>query len=995
MSEDLPGILEKFQARNHETPEMKFFDSRTKKVYPMTAKGYMNVMSWYCPQAARENPETLSLCEIPNEKAPITICYKFRLKNPDEIDLGDELIKSLVFTARTVVRSMVKENSHCDMLCCLVTEVDARVISEQSDTPQSGETTCVDIRLQFPNAIFSTGYQTKKLMDRLKAANLNLSKDYGITTSDIVNRALDESYVTKPIPLVGSTDIPGDIGYKPPIVYQTPLIDNFANLTFSEWQDSLVPSESYMFCGSGYDHELINSEEPEVWAPLITSLFYSANNATNPHSEQSDSNSTSNSELKPLKKSIYSATNFARDQLLAEEDPLELAKKFITTMWKPSRLVDPFDSKVAGEALYNASHGSEYGLSIWIDVTNRACKKLDCALPKPFCDDTIENICENEWYSFKFENNTLVNLGYIARDDNPDAYHAWHQSWYKPAMELAVSGLDYDISVAFHRYYWLEFMSTIVGRNTIVWYRFEMNRLRETPSGRDLRVLLSSDFAEAFRRMLSDISSGNLGPKSQHSKEITDDLVANISNLITSLKIRRVKNNIMAELADQFLVRDLNAKLDTNPDLLGAPNGIFVCTDYSISFRPGRPQDYITRSIGCRFNEKFTWDHPQVKKVVKWIRRVHCHDEETYDYFWMHQAALMRGVNRNKKIFCYQGEKANNSKSSIERVIECAFGDYCDKMPAAKLNSSFENAEGASPVLAALTATRVIFIDEPDRSKPLRTDTLKMMTSDSFRSRKLHENGGKNRPLFTIIIVCNFAPEHTEKSKGIRSRWTIMNFEAVWDANPPESKDERIKQNIYKLDINFDDKAPKFAPVWIWIASQYYEKAARIGLRNLPKRVQAATDLYWEEKDNYFLYLRECIDDKVDEKGVPVPETMTLTFTELYEHFIGWFRSHAPSKRIPDQIEFSCEIYQRWGRPVAGVWKGKKIKLSAMPKSTGMSFGDEHFGGIGMGMPQPQQQVNYNGIDMTGFTGFGGDGFFNQTPSLANQFMQFSGVASC
>lgn len=925
MAEDLENILTKNMTYGNAKASMIFYDAITGKHYPTSAKGYMDVMSWYCSRVCDENSPPLSLCEVPNEKCPLTVCYKFRLVGDEiETDISNELIQHMVYCIRTVLKTTVSENSHYDILTCILSEVGSRVLSTNSRSPGPNDVTSVDIRFTFPNAVCSTKYQIERIIPKIKEINLSIGRDFGIKVVDIVNRSLDDRYVLRPIPLIGSTDVPDDLAFGLPVCYESPNVDSPDNLKAADLSKCLLSSENYLYQLSGYSSSFISSEDSSFWNPLIGSMFYTLNEIPEA--------SKSTTRTRP-KEGLYNSNNTARNTLLQKDDILEMSEMFIN-MWKPTRLVDLFDWKVAGEAIYDASKGNEFGLELWIDLTNKAKKKLEGLIPKPFQKQSSEEMCSNTWYSFKLENNTLVNLGTIAREDNPSAYNKWHQSWYKPAMEIASSGLDYDLAVALKRYYWLEFMSTIVGRNSIVWYRFEGHRMREIPGGFSLRVLISSDFAESFRSMLNDITRDNamrvLDPK---KRDDNDTLAQNISLLINSLKTRRVKNNIMAEAADLFMVRDLGAKMDANPDLLGAPNGVFVFTDYDVSFRNGRPQDYVTRSVGCRYNENFKSTDKIVVDMEDWIMKFNCNDVDSNDYFWMMQGAFLRGVNRNKKVFCLSGEKANNSKSSVERVMEVTWGDYCDKLPAAKLNSHFENAEGASPVLAALTATRIIFVDEPSRSKPLRTDTIKMLTSDSFRSRKLHENGGKNRPLFTIIFVCNFAPEFDEKSKAIQGRWVIFPADALWSDNAPDTVEECIAKNMWPIDHNFDDKAPDFAPAWLWKAVANYPKVAKQGLRKLPIRIKHATDQYWKEKDCFYLYLHECT-ETVEE------ETVTVSFTDLYNHFIDWFRTYAPSKRIPDKIEFSCEIFQRWERPVNDLWKGKRIKISALKNSfTGIAVG--------------------------------------------------------
>lgn len=964
MEEELTAVLLEAVERDDSKAVMSFYNARDKKKYPVSARGYIEVMSWYCNAVRRFRTEqdALTLCEIPGDKVTVNICYKFVVNNTETIDITDEIVKMLVFSARNAMKSFTTENSHYDAFCCLVSEVESRCISTGSDDQTTGATS-LDIRLQFPNLVASREFQKDVIIPRIKNMNLAFTNSISSETIKIANRSLVDDYVYNPIPLTGSTDAPGDLPFRITDFYPSPLQDDYNMFNTEEIEKTLLPSDSVLFQESDYDSFMLG-DDPSLWYPMIASIVFSRNYIDEIAVRTTPSRSFTDSAKKAEKekdRKIYSINSIVRNKVLEEDDAFELAKIFLG-MWKISRFIDPFDFLVAGEGLYDATGGDEQGLFYWINLTKRSLAEVECEVVKMFRGD-ITQLCATKWYSFKFDRTNNVNLGFIAREDSPDRYEAWHINWCKPANELAISSLDSDVAESFRREYWLDYMFTING-STKTWYKFARHALKEVPDGYDLRIRMSRDFSHKFRKMLSDIANENLNEKDE--KDEGDSIAHKITTLINNLKSRRFKNHVLAEVADLFMVTNLSSMLDTNPDILGCPNGVLVFTDYSYSFRPGRPQDYVTKNIGCSYKADFTHDDQAIKDIDKWTRQVNCYDEDSHKYFCMHQAAMFRGVNRNKKVFCYGGEKADNSKSSTARVLESTMGDYCEKLPASKLNTSFENSEGPSPVMASLVATRTVIVDEPNRKKPLRTDTVKLLTSDTFRSRKMRENGGKSRPLFTMIIICNFAPEFDEKSKAIRNRWVIIPFDAVWTAAAVHlTEEEQRARNEYPIDQNFDDKAHEKAAAWLWYMLQYYDEVAEKGLRNLPTRIAKATEQYWMEKDIFYLYLTECIEDGTEEQ--------TLNLSEIYEHFTNWHRIHAPSKPIPDQIEFSCEIYERWGRPIDGTWKDKRIKLTEKAKLTegqvsgfGQDFGFGFGFGQGFGIPQMDAGFGQNMINVFG-----------------------------
>lgn len=946
----LEDVLTRNCKASNDTAVTRFNDGITDKIYYASADEYCCVMNWYTRKLKTlPNDQGMTLFEAPFIP-PVVVAFKFVIETDITPDINDQLLCEIGVMIKSVLRVYVDVNSIHDPLTCFIIETDTREIILDDDSIEK----CVNVNFQFPYTTCPRDVQTGEIIEKIKTIINIISPRDGISYTKYIVDSLITDYVDYPMPVYGSNYY-GDSPYSKLSVLdiESGVYDPSKSslLPWGKCSNEYLPYENQIFIASQYKDNLFTGLSYDETIPFVTSLAYWIGDPIKPvpvcrpdrpvnldKPRRMDRNNIADEDLiKQIEVGtiatervhLHSLKNFEWDAIIGDDDRFTIIKTLLP-LWNPEKLVNVFDWKVAGEAIYDATDGSERGRSYWIKVTENAIAKIGSDnIPRPFNEGNITRICAIEWYSFRYDRNTYRNVGYIARKCDPVGYAEWHSQWCKPALETSISGLDFDLATAFYRIYWLEFVCTMATRTTYVWYCHEKHRLRETANGHTLRILMSTDFIKHYHSMIHDITKPN-GVEAK-SEDIDTILVA-VGNIIKSLKIRRFKNNIIQESADRFVRMDLNSKLDANPDILGAPNGVFVCTNYDIHFREGRPEDFVTKSIGPMYDPSFT-THPMMNELDKWIGEVFDFDQEMIDYFWMIQASMMRGINLSKKIFVLEGEKANNSKSSIMRAHEEMYGDYCVKIPASKLSMSNMNAEGPSPVMASTVGAHSVIVDEPSRNRELKAEILKVFTSDTFTQRKLNENGGKARPMFTVTIVCNFAPSVDEKNEAMRTRMVIIGLDSEYvDTN--DTYEEQCRKRKYKVDENWDNKAAQFSPAWLAKCYEYYPKVAERGLRKLPAVVKASTDRYWLERDFYCRFLNECVTTTTEEK-------QTVNLNEVYDHFTQWYRNYAPSSSIPGFDEFRCEVYQRWHRSPTNddVWTHKKLNNIVAKNTMGNTNG--------------------------------------------------------
>ena len=260
-----------------------------------------------------------------------------------------------------------------------------------------------------------------------------------------------------------------------------------------------------------------------------------------------------------------------------------------------------------GRALYNCDDEFEgRGYKSWCSFTKRSGRS--------------EEECEFHWDTFEMENPiTLKTLAWYARIDSPVLYEQWHTKRCEPFLEQATSGTDDDIAQALYEIYWLDF--TCSDAKHKIWHIYKNHRWIPCDDGIELSRIISTEFRKIFLKFKADIATEADRSHDDHIIDKSNKLKPKITKLIKELKSSIVKKRIMFTARELFKDDNFNLYMNNNPDYFGTPNGVIeTCSDRAI-FRVGKPQDYITMCSLARYHPEYTWKHPLVKLVMKWMKQ--------------------------------------------------------------------------------------------------------------------------------------------------------------------------------------------------------------------------------------------------------------------------------------------------------------------------------------------------------------------------------------
>ena len=874
---------------------------------------YASFWRSYCNLVEDKEIENLCLAEIPKQHVPIMAEFmlKFHPLNKPGETYGNEFILSVVYCfQQAILRVLQISDSAMELICTVL----------DSDEYMEDNLVISRFKLQFPYCKTLPAVQTRTLrplvLQMLRTENV-ISRLPQQPVNDW-EAIIDPLTVEKPILLYGSSALPNIPKLKLEHIYtriEQADIDNdrcellelgtvFYTQNHEHVQHGIVPATMFA------------EEDRDFWLPMFLSPTYwkgvtMAKQAPPEILRISNHNSSDN--FKPTTRSTgYSGSGDTPD---GEETFGDMAERFLT-MLSRDRIENDHYWLDVGRSLYGTFEGSERGLELWTRFTEKS-------------DNHTPEECQNLYPTFNGTKLTVKTLAWYARIDSFEEYDKWHKSWYSPSLEKATSGLDADVAEALYRVYWIDFACSSLTKANI--YHYKNNIWKKLDSGHTLRSYISGDFISIFEKFRTVVSIKIQDSTDRNFKDSAETIVKKISNLIMKLKKRTCKNNILGEVLEKFYIEEFEEKLDSNPELMGMVNGVLEAGDTEAVVRPGKPEDYVSKSTGLCWRYDLHWKHPLVVKLLEWLTKVFP-NKELLEYFGKIGGACIKGKNSNKLLPVMTGQ-GDNSKSMIKKVFEAAFGAYCITFPTSLFTG--KRTGGPDPAVARSKYAHIAFAQEPDADDPLKNGTIKEMTGgDRMFTRFLHDNGGEITPMFTLIFMCNTVPIIPHSDKAMKNRVRLVPFLSTWVKDPPKTTDEQYKKRLFKIDPYFEAQIPELAPAFMWYLVQMYGKYRKEGLIE-PEIVTKSTTEYWNDNDIYLQFISENITraylnppaDWPAGKEKPIDEEAKISVADMYARFRDWFKESFNSLRCPDRQIVKSELEQRMGKTFQRHWHGINLKV--------------------------------------------------------------------
>lgn len=537
---------------------------------------------------------------------------------------------------------------------------------------------------------------------------------------------------------------------------------------------------------------------------------------------------------------------------------------------------------------YCPIYKNEHDISnLYIEVTPfevvMKCKSENCVGKRYPCNyipipniksiNTLFNFNFNNMNIINFNTNTIVNDS-VEIDENVIIFD--NVSLNKLIL-TSLNGTHCDIAQVI---YFLTKNKFNIDKYTRKWYEFKNHRWQQSYC---LRNFISNELIEYYCKVIKYLETN----KTKDSFKS----IEKIKNLIKSLKTSSVKNNIMTELEEIYLINDTETfinKLDTVTHLLGFNNGIY---DFKLmEFRVGKPEDYISMTCGYDFSEKPTKNYKEITNFLEDIQP----EQEQRMYLLMCLASYLIGVNEMELFHILSSEVGRNGKSKLCELIGFTLGNYFSQVSSELFMREKPDPTKPHPELLNLIKKRIVIASEPDLSKggKLNSAYIKAITgNDGIELRLLHENTMITfKANFGLILLCNDIPPFDKPDKALYKRLRCVNFPTEFVEEPKlphhKKKNEKLSQNFKYWTQDF-----------MLILIDSYKQYVKNGLKPTQNILKFTND-YKENADFYLNYLNENTEDSEEH----------VSAKDLYSNFKIWYKENYPNRSIPHNKEFLSGI---------------------------------------------------------------------------------------
>jgi len=835
----------------------------------------------YCNKILEDENAIVGVAEKPQHYLPVLADIDLKVKETDDLDFEEHLytkdhVKQIIDVYQSVLRNIV-ENCTDNNLLCVLLEKPMYYIS-------AGETTYVKngFHLHFPNLFLSKVDQEVHLIPRVKdaAQEMRIFLDLGFEDSGVV---IDKACCTVPWLLYGSRKSEDMDPYKATKVFtsdgsELDVEQAFKNYVIYDMREKQIPIRNNI----------------QKFLPRILSII--------PYGRQT--HEVRHGLISPLKGKLQEQKTKNKKQLkVSVEEALKTSQRLLP-MLADFRAEERNEWITIGWILYNIGEASPQALEQWMEFSARCEDKYD------------EANCIYEWERMVKKDLTLGTLRHFASIDSPQLYKEFKREQSEHYVKESLNGSHNDIAKVLFSEYGNEFVcASIVGKT---WFQFKDHKWEEIEEGVFLREKISEDIVTKYSDIGSELFTKLASVQDKGEEAMFNARLKQVQKIISNLKSSPYKNNIMKEAMEVFYDRRFKQKLDQNPYIIGFKNGVY---DLKLNeFRPGRPEDFVNKTIPIDYTE-YNESDEIVQNVVEFLVKVFP-DETIRTYFLDTYSDIFVGGNKQKKVYMWTGE-GDNAKSITQKFFELMLGELAIKFNTQYFTGKKVASGSANPELSrAAPPVRHATMEEPDADEQLNIGELKKLSGgDSYWARDLFERGKSTRevfPMFMLTFICNKLPKLKYSDKATWNRIRVIPFEATFvePGEPcPSTLEEQLKQKRFPMDKEFGKNIPGMVSAFAWYLLQWRQK---VNVRVEPEKVREATAIYRRQNDIYRQFIEECIIED---------DSFSLAITEMYAQFKEWFKEGWPNMSLPIKNEVKEYFDRLWGESERNIkWNGYRIR---------------------------------------------------------------------
>lgn len=441
----------------------------------------------------------------------------------------------------------------------------------------------------------------------------------------------------------------------------------------------------------------------------------------------------------------------------------------------------------------------------------------------------------------------------------------------------------------------------------------------------DLMSMRKLIMTQEFTKML--VQAKHVYQQSNASNK--EKKVTQIQKVITSLENNAMQNAVIEQMgvlchkrAPEFL-----DKLDQRRNLLAFTNGVY---DLNTGvFRSGRPDDYITMSVGYDYDEEKMKDEDTIQEFNKFFFQVFP-DHQVAKYVIKFLGSCLAGYTRDQ-IFTFGHGGGSNGKGIMINLMAKVLGQFAAKIDASFLCGGMPDPDKPTPTLTRIVGKRFVYISEVVEAGKINEQLFKSLCGEEkMPFRPMYGEQREFMPDFKMFMVCNTLPSFNGSDEAMKRRIRVIPFESKFVEAKEEPVDE--SRHHYLKDSTLNDKLDSWKCAVMGLLIEGYKLYQREGLSEVPEKMRIYTQRY-VTGNNIYEMARDSLLERSETPGVGVPQK------DFYEKFKKmWTELYGAMIKIPmktDVFEKMDVVLtgqkldsndRRYGTPQVRGWKGWVFK---------------------------------------------------------------------
>ena len=459
-----------------------------------------------------------------------------------------------------------------------------------------------------------------------------------------------------------------------------------------------------------------------------------------------------------------------------------------------------------------------------------------------------------------------------AKEDNPEAYEELKAEYIQKRFQI----LEYEQDIA-------QYIIDKYLKNNFVCVSYEKNEEFYYYNGN----IWSKDHSNItiWNYITIDYVKEITDYKKTLSKDDDKEEYIALLRVLSKLKGKAAGPNSIINLIGHKLFNPKFYDLcDENIYLLGFNNGVYDTR--TKEFRTGKPDDYITKSVGFDFPTEYTKHKDDLDKFFKQIYP----NEQVRNYALQQQAQSISGKKGKDIIYTHTG-RGGNGKSILQDLIKHSFGDYYVEIPSTmltKVNKMEHNKP--DPFFSELKGCRMATSNEPSDGSSINDSFFKLIASkEGMKYRTLFSKiVEKLKIQFQLNIYCNNKLNFNAEDGGVVRRLKVIDYISKFDETPNE------QNNIYKIDYDLSEKVKDWKQDYMLLLLNLYNADYKYVE---PDEIKDSSSKYADSNNDVKKFLYQHYTQTNNNNDFVVLKEMKLTYQQNKEY------DQSKLKNLPESLQ--------------------------------------------------------------------------------------------